>query len=86
MVIVPPGVSTITLETGGTVFRIFAAATEPHLAARCANAVDYDATGSNVADFAAWPDPSGRSASPRLPAGGLSVRARSARGSSAARR
>jgi len=56
--IVPPGRSTVTVETGGTLVRIFAAARAPDLAARCANAVDYAAGDPNVAEFVAWPDPS----------------------------
>ena len=46
-----------TLDTAGTVVRVFAAATAPELAARCANAADYAAPDANVAEFAAWPDP-----------------------------
>jgi hypothetical protein len=60
VVIVPPGSSTITLDTGGTVFRIFAATAEPQLAALCDNASDYEGPDHNVAGFVAWPDaPSG---------------------------
>jgi hypothetical protein len=55
VVILPPGSSTVTLETAGKVIRIFAAAVEPRLAAQCANATGYDAPDSNVADFVAWP-------------------------------
>ncbi len=36
---------------------MFAAATAPALADRCANADDYAATDINVAEYAAWPDP-----------------------------
>lgn len=60
VVIVAPGSSTVTLDTAGTVIRIFAAAVEPKLAALCANATDYDSPDSNVAEFVAWPhSPSG---------------------------
>jgi hypothetical protein len=57
VVIVPPGASTVSLDAAGTVVRIFAAATEPSLAARCANAADYVDGDGNVAEFVAWPDP-----------------------------
>jgi hypothetical protein len=60
VVVVPPGTSTLTVDTAGTVIRIFAAAIEPQLAALCANAGEYDIPDHNVAAFAAWPDsPSG---------------------------
>jgi hypothetical protein len=60
VVIVPPGSSTVTLATAGTVIRIFAAAVEPQLAARCSNAADYESPDHHVADYVAWPDaPSG---------------------------
>jgi hypothetical protein len=60
VVIVPPGSSTITLDSEGTVIRIFAADAEPQLAALCANAADYEQPDRNVAEFVAWPEaPSG---------------------------
>jgi hypothetical protein len=57
VVIVPPGSSTVTLDTAGTVIRVFAAAVEPQLAAQCANAADYDSPDGNVAEFVVWPNP-----------------------------
>jgi hypothetical protein len=57
VVIVPPGLSTVHVDRRGTLARIFAAATVPDLAARCANAGDYADADPNVAEFVAWPDP-----------------------------
>ena len=56
VVIVPPGSSTITLDTGGTVIRVFAAEVEPQLAARCANAAEYDDADGTVTEYGAWPE------------------------------
>ncbi len=55
VVIVPPGPSTVRVEAPGTVVRIFAAALEPGLAARCSNHTDYDPPDLNVAAFLTWP-------------------------------
>ena len=57
VVIVPPGSSTVDVEAAGTIVRIFAAALEPALAARCANAGEYDVPDHNVAGYEPWPDP-----------------------------
>lgn len=57
VVVVPPGQSTVRVLAGGNVVRVFAAAIEPHLAGRCANAADYDPPDPNVAPYVAWPSP-----------------------------
>jgi hypothetical protein len=59
VVIVPSGESTVHVDTAGTVVRIFAAAIEPELAARCANHDDYEPADGNVAEYRAWPAPPG---------------------------
>jgi hypothetical protein len=59
VVVMPPGASSVRVERFGTLVRVFAAAIEPHLAARCANAGDYVTPDPNVADFVVWPDPPG---------------------------
>lgn len=58
VIVIPPGSSSIAVDSDGTLFRIFAAAVEPALADRCANAADYADADGNVAPFAAWPEPS----------------------------
>jgi hypothetical protein len=58
VVIVPPGTSSLRVTSPGTVIRVIAAATAPALAGRCANAVEYEESDTNVAEFTAWPDPS----------------------------
>ena len=55
--IVPPGASTVRVDATGTIIRVLAAATAPSLSARASNAADYTAPDTNVATFAAWPDP-----------------------------
>lgn len=57
VVVVPSGTSSVRVDTAGTVVRIFAAALEPGLSARCANGAHYDVADSNVAEFSAWPAP-----------------------------
>jgi hypothetical protein len=57
IVIVPPGPSTVHVDTPGNVVRVFAAALEPQLADRCANHADYEPADQNVAEFVAWPAP-----------------------------
>jgi hypothetical protein len=59
VVVVPPGESTIRVDAGGRLVRLFAADTVPELAARCANATDYEVADVNVAPFTSWPGPSG---------------------------
>jgi hypothetical protein len=58
VVVVPSGSSTAGVDVAGNVIRIFAAAIEPDLAERCANAADYEPPDPNVAAYAAWPPPS----------------------------
>lgn len=55
VVIVPSGSSTVHVEAPGTIVRIFAAALEPALAARCPNDGDYVLPDHNVAEYGAWP-------------------------------
>jgi hypothetical protein len=55
--IVPPGASTVRIDAPGTIIRVLAAATAPSLCPRASNAGDYTAPDTNVATFAAWPDP-----------------------------
>lgn len=55
VVVVPSGASTVHVDTAGTIVRIFAAALEPTLAARCRNDADYVVADHNVAEYAAWP-------------------------------
>jgi hypothetical protein len=57
VVIVPSGSSTVHVQTPGTIVRIFAAALEPALAARCANQRDYLLPDHNVAEYEPWPAP-----------------------------
>ena len=57
VVIVPPGSSSLKVMSPGTVIRVLAAATAPALAARCANASEYEDSDANVATFTPWPDP-----------------------------
>jgi hypothetical protein len=59
VVVVPPGSSTVRVSAAGTIVRLLAAADVPVLAARCANAGDYDGADGNVAPFVPWPDPDG---------------------------
>ena len=61
LIVVPAGASTATITSAGIVVRLFAAALEPALAARCANAGGYVEPDPNVSAFAPWPDaPGGR--------------------------
>ena len=55
VVIVPPGPSVVHVAAPGTIVRVFAAALEPALAARCPNDGDYDVPDHNVAGYAPWP-------------------------------
>lgn len=57
VVIVPSGPSSVHIDEPGNLIRIFAAAIEPHLAARSANAADYEPSDPNVAPYAPWPAP-----------------------------
>jgi hypothetical protein len=57
VVIVPPGTSTVHIDTAGVVIRVFAAATSAELTSRCVNADDYAVDDVNVSAYAAWPDP-----------------------------
>ncbi len=57
VVIVPPGSSSLRITSPGTVIRVIAPPTAPHLPGRCANKREYEQGDTNVAVFAPWPDP-----------------------------
>ncbi len=57
VVVMPSGPSTVRVTAPGIVLRIFGAPTVPDLAARCANAADYEIDDPNVAPWAPWPAP-----------------------------
>lgn len=55
-VIMPSGDSTVTVTAPGQIVRIFGAPTVPELAAKCANANDFETPDLNVAEWAPWPN------------------------------
>ncbi|WP_116999917.1 hypothetical protein [Desertimonas flava] len=57
VVIMPSGTTTVRVTAPGVVIRVFGAPTVPDLAARCANAADYESPDENVAEFVPWPAP-----------------------------
>ncbi len=57
VVVMPSGPSMVRVTAPGIVLRIFGAPTVPDLAARCANAADYESPDENVAEFVPWPAP-----------------------------
>lgn len=58
LVIVPPGDSSITVEQGGRVVRIFSTASAD-LCALCSNVESYAEAHPNIPPFQAWPEPVG---------------------------
>ena len=60
VVIVPAGTSTIRVRTAGTMIRLLAATTAPHLPPGAPTPATTPSEDGNVAEFVAWPDlPSG---------------------------
>jgi hypothetical protein len=57
VVMVPPGATTVTATTAGTLVRLFTATGTTDLAAKCSNAAAYATADPNVPTFTAWPDP-----------------------------
>lgn len=55
---VPPGDSCVTLPRGGSLIRLFTAASE-YLVAKCPNASAYDTPRRHIPPFVAWPEPVG---------------------------
>jgi hypothetical protein len=56
LVIVPPGPSTVTIHTAGTVIRIFSTAT-PELNAQASNALAYAEPHPHIPPYERWPEP-----------------------------
>jgi len=55
---VPPGESSVTLDKGGRVIRLFTV-NSPDLVALCPNADAYDVRREHIPPFEAWPEPQG---------------------------